>query len=110
KQFKTVVAINLPDELLDREVLDNHFSKYGNIVKIHISSKNKSAVVSFSKSSEAKAAKETGSVIDPGLPPIKMFYSDKGPDGRKPLNRASNPSKAGVSTSSTTVKKTQSPI
>ncbi|CAG7732774.1 unnamed protein product, partial [Allacma fusca] len=23
KQFKTVVAINLPDELLDREVLDN---------------------------------------------------------------------------------------
>ena len=49
KQFKTIVIVNLPNELLDKELLIQHFCQYGEIVKSSVSLKNKHAIISFAQ-------------------------------------------------------------
>lgn len=57
---RTILVKNLPPTYLKKKEIRSHFSKYGVITKIETNSRASTCCVTFSKASQAKAAKADG--------------------------------------------------
>ena len=75
KAIKSVICEKIPQQALNKKVLERHFSKFGKVVRISLSAKNSSATVYFTDHKSAHKAKEKGQMINPQIPRIgAIFY------------------------------------
>ena len=75
KAIKSVICEKIPQQALNKKVLERHFSKFGKVVRISLSAKNSSATVYFTDHKSAHKAKEKGQLINPQIPRIgAIFY------------------------------------
>lgn len=59
-----IYILRLPDELMDKNLLKNHFSQFGSVHQVMLSNKNKSCVIHFANHESAKNAYENGKVFE----------------------------------------------
>ena len=75
KAIKSVICEEIPQQALNKKVLERHFSKFGKVVRISLSAKNSSATVYYTDHKSAHKAKEKGHLINPQIPRIgAIFY------------------------------------
>jgi hypothetical protein len=71
-----VVCERVPQQALNKKVLEKHFARFGRVTKILVNLKKFSATVHFEDHKSAKKAKEKGLMISAKIPPIgAIFYT-----------------------------------
>ena len=90
KAIKSIICEQIPQQALNKKVLEKHFSKFGKITKIYVNLKKATATIHFDDHKSAKKAKDKGHVINAQIPAIgAIFYRkaqktglpDASPDG-----------------------------
>ncbi|XP_049811239.1 germinal-center associated nuclear protein isoform X2 [Schistocerca nitens] len=56
--------LRLPNELMDKNLLKNHFSQFGSVRQVILSTKNNSCVIHFTSHESAKNAYENGKIFE----------------------------------------------
>ena len=67
----------VPKPLLDKKILEKHFSQFGTVVKVVVSATKENAFVHFDSHDAAKSAKENGVKVSPKLPNIGAIFFGK---------------------------------
>ncbi|XP_076064109.1 uncharacterized protein LOC143038589 [Oratosquilla oratoria] len=74
KEVNKIIAVQIPESCLDKEVLRRHFMKFGKVTRVSVNHKNNKATIQFESSKGAAKAKELGKKLHPKLPEIKIFF------------------------------------
>ena len=78
EQSFSIVCKQVPKQaLVSHKILEKHFSKFGNVIKVVVSEAKEMAVVHFDNHGSAKKAKENGFTITPKLPDIGAIFYGK---------------------------------
>ena len=86
EELATITAVKceqVPDVVNKTAILAKHFNKFGEVVKVVPSIRRKTAVVHFSEHKGAKAAKKSGKIVNPSIPPIGHIYYCQSSPGSK---------------------------
>ncbi|PSN56693.1 hypothetical protein C0J52_00009 [Blattella germanica] len=73
KDLKSLYCCNIPNELMNRELLREHFEAFGPVVHLYMSVKRNSCTVHFQTHEAAESAKVNGSELS-GFP-VHIFWS-----------------------------------
>ncbi|XP_077965920.1 germinal-center associated nuclear protein-like, partial [Styela clava] len=77
-QSSAIICHNVPPDLIDnRDLLRNHFEKFGQILRININAEKNTATVVFKTHEEAAAAKTEGAHVQQSDSPMKIFFSKR---------------------------------
>ena len=90
EELATITAVRceqVPDVVNKTAILAKHFNKFGEVVKVVPSIRRKTAVVHFSEHKGAKAAKKSGKIVNPSIPPIGHIYYCQSSPGSKSSRR-----------------------
>ena len=68
----------IPKELLDKVLLEQHFSQFGQVLKVSVSVAKELAIVYFDSHESAKNAKDNGRAVSAMLPEIGAIFFGKG--------------------------------
>ncbi|XP_042236026.1 germinal-center associated nuclear protein-like [Homarus americanus] len=74
KELTKIIIAQIPDRCMDKEILKNHFGKFGDVKRIMLNPKVNQATVQYSNHHAASKAKKKGKKIHPKLPEVKIFY------------------------------------
>ena len=75
KGLKSIVCERIPQQALNKKVLEKHFSRFGKVTSLSLSTKKYSATIHFEDHKSARKAKDKGKIINPQIPPIgAIFY------------------------------------
>ncbi len=78
EQSFSIVCKQVPKQaLVSKKILEKHFSKFGNVIKVVVSPAKEMAIVHFDTHEAAKKAKESGFTITPKLPDIGAIFFGK---------------------------------
>ncbi|CAL1527063.1 unnamed protein product [Lymnaea stagnalis] len=84
---KTIIVVKeIPAHLNKQTTLRNHFSQFGNILRLHILANKRSANITFETHEQAQNAKNEGKHLSKNGPPLSIFWraaSVKSPESRK---------------------------
>lgn len=74
KELTRIIIAQIPDSCMDREILKNHFIKFGDIKRVTVNHKTNQATVQYEDHRSASRAKKKGKKIHPNLPEVRIFY------------------------------------
>ncbi|XP_063605966.1 germinal-center associated nuclear protein-like [Penaeus indicus] len=74
KELTKIIIAQIPDSCMDREILKNHFIKFGYIKRVTVNNKTNQATVQYEDHRSASRAKKKGKKIHPNLPEVRIFY------------------------------------
>lgn len=77
KTIKSIVCEQIPQQALNKKVLEKHFGKFGKVSKVIINIKKAKATILFEDHKSAKKAKEKGLTISPKIPDIGAIFYHK---------------------------------
>lgn len=74
KELTKIIIAQIPDSCMDREILKNHFVKFGNVKRVTLNPRTNQATVQYEDHRSASRAKKKGKKIHPNLPEVRIFY------------------------------------
>ncbi|XP_022236380.1 germinal-center associated nuclear protein-like, partial [Limulus polyphemus] len=75
RNITSIICKGISEEINKKQILQEHFSKFGKVRRITCGPQKNYAVIYFYDHESAKAAREKGSLIKSGYPPLEIFWS-----------------------------------
>ena len=86
RQSYSIVCKQVPKQaLVSKKILEKHFSSFGKVNKVVVSSAKEMAIVHFENHDSAKNAKENGLAITPNLSIGAIFFGKSGKNKTRPV-------------------------
>ncbi|XP_023718896.2 uncharacterized protein LOC111870657 isoform X2 [Cryptotermes secundus] len=73
QELKNLYCCNIPESMMDRDLLHNHFQQFGHVIRIYLSMKRNSCTVHFDSHHAAARAKAKGAQVKDSL--LTIFWS-----------------------------------
>ncbi|PNF35688.1 hypothetical protein B7P43_G17422, partial [Cryptotermes secundus] len=73
QDLKSLYCCNIPESMMDRDLLHNHFQQFGHVIRIYLSMKRNSCTVHFDSHHAAARAKVKGAQVKDSL--LTIFWS-----------------------------------
>ncbi|XP_069694318.1 protein xmas [Periplaneta americana] len=73
QQLKNLYCSNIPDHLMDRDLLKNHFSQFGRVTRVYVNMKKNTCTVHFDSHESAARAKFKGADMEDST--LTIFWS-----------------------------------